>query len=102
MKILCIDSGIFVGNCAALAKGGNEVYYHTNSTTSPFPNLTAFAPGTGIEGIKKITELNEINLSDMDMVINMDVGRNDEVLDSSEYNAYDEDIDVTEISENVE
>ena len=81
MKILCIDSGIFVGNCAALAKGGNEVYYHTNSTTSPFPNLTAFAPGTGIEGIKKITELNEINLSDMDMVINMDVGRNDEIIE---------------------
>jgi len=82
MKILCLDSGIFVGNCAALAEGGkNKVFYHTHSTSSPFPNLQNFAPGTGYEHIKKITEMNEVDLADMDMVVNLDVGRNDEIIE---------------------
>lgn len=79
-KFLCIDSGIFVEHCNALAKNGkNEVLYWTPWETS-YPAFEDYAPGEGFGYLKKVKYLFEaIDQLDKekDIIVNFAVGNND-------------------------
>jgi len=94
MNILVLDSGgLFTALANSLSMGGkHKVYYYTIWAGDAFPKLQDFAPGTGYDYLIKVKYL-KIDLKwkqdaiytkdneKIDLVVNFDVGYNDEVYD---------------------